>query len=53
MNIPEILDKITQAILNFKFENLLKDTKALALVFAAIALAIIFFGFLFSFIPQF
>ncbi len=53
MNIPEILDKITNAILNLKFENILKDTKVLAVIFAAIAMAIILFGVLFSLIPQF
>lgn len=53
MNIPEILDAITKAIQNFQFGNLLKGSKLAVIIFAAIAMAIILFGFLFGLVPQF
>lgn len=53
MNIGEILNKITKAILNFDYKSLFTGSKIFVILFAAIAAAIILFGFIFSLIPQF
>ncbi len=53
MNIPEIINKVTDFILHFSFTKIKDQTKVLVLIVAAIAMAIILFGALFSLIPQF
>ncbi|HVZ12173.1 MAG TPA: hypothetical protein VG965_04030 [Patescibacteria group bacterium] len=53
MNIPQILETLTDLILHFSFEKAKDQSKLVAVVFALVALVVIFFGFVFSLIPQF
>lgn len=53
MDIPEILNKITDFILHFDFGKFVKNSKFGVILFAIIAMLIIIFGALFALIPQF
>lgn len=53
MNIPDILDKITNFILHFDLVKFLKGTKGVVVIIAIVAMFLILIGAFFSLIPQF
>ena len=53
MNIGELLNKITDAILHLDFKKLLGGLKPIAVIIALISMVVIIIGAIFSLVPQF
>ena len=53
MNIGELLNKITDAILHLYFKKLLGGLKPIAVIIALISMVVIIIGAIFSLVPQF
>ena len=53
MNIPDILNKITDFILHFDLGKFLKGTKGVVAIIAIVSMVLILIAALFGLIPQF